>query len=298
MICAVGHRASLVGISHECDFPDGVRGLTVVTRARLSGAKTSGEIDGDVRGLLQSALAIYEIELARLEALRPDVIVTQDLCEVCAVSFDDVRAAVARLARKDVRVVNLHPMRLGDVWGDIGRVASALDAAAEGERVVAALGARVSAIARRASALAERPRVLTVEWIEPVMIGGLWMPELVELAGGVPLVTSAGQHAPALSHDALVELAPDVVVIKPCGFALSRTLEETDALRASLPWAHWAAQRDVRAYVADGNAFFNRPGPRIVESLEILAACQHPHVFADFSRAHAGSFVAFDFDSR
>jgi iron complex transport system substrate-binding protein len=294
IVCALGRRDGLVGVSHECDFPEGVGSLAILTRARLSPLKTSREIDHDVRDLLQNALAIYEIELDRLEAARPDVVVTQDLCDVCAVSIDDVRAAVLRLARKDVRVVNLHPTCLADIWGDIRRVADAIGVHAAGEHVVAALEARVSVIAARAAALVERPRVLTIEWIDPVMVGGLWMPELVELAGGVPLVTSAGEHAPTLSRDALARLAPDVVVVKPCGFSLSRTIAETAALRSAMPWDDWTRERTVRVYLADGNAYFNRPGPRIVESLEILAACTHPDAFADFWRAHAGSVIPVD----
>ena len=299
IVCALGARDRLVGVSHECDFPAGVEGLPALTRARLRPVTRSRDIDAEVRGILQDALAVYEIELDRLAAARPDLIVTQDLCDVCAVSLDDVRAAVATLARReDIRIVNLHPMRLGDVWADIARVAAALARPDEGTRVVKALCARVAEIEARSAGCRGRPRVLSIEWIDPVMIGGMWMPELIALAGGVPLVTRPGDHAPTLTREALAALAPDVVLVKPCGFPLDRTLAELHVLSASLPWGEWAAVREGRVYVGDGNAYFNRPGPRLVESLEILAACIHPEAFADFRRAHRGSVVRVERDLR
>jgi iron complex transport system substrate-binding protein len=296
IVCAVGAEADLVGISHECDFPDAVRGLPALTRARVHPVGTSRAIDREVRQVLQDALAVYEIELARLEAARPDVIVTQDLCDVCAVSFDDVCAAVAKLVDRSIRIVNLHPTRFGDVWSDIERVAEALGRAAEGGEVIRRLQARASEIAARSAARGARPRVVSIEWIEPVMIGGMWMPELIEMAGGEPLVTRPGEHAPTLAMDALRGLSPDVVVVSPCGFPRDRTLEELHELRGALPWESWPAVRAGRVYVADGNAYFNRPGPRIVESLEILAACLHPDAFPDFLGKHRSAVVRVDAD--
>jgi len=296
IICAVGAEADLVGISHECDFPESVRHLPALTRARLRPVRSSREIDREVRSILQDALAVYEIELARLEEARPDVIVTQDLCDVCAVSFNDVCAATAALVHQDIRIVNLHPTLLDDIWSDIARVAGALGRQAEGARVVSELRARSSAITRRSLTDAGRPRVLSVEWLDPVMVGGMWMPELIDRAGGVPLVTRPGDHAPTLMMDALLALAPDVVLIKPCGFPLERTIEELQVLRPSLPWESWRAVREGRVYIADGNAYFNRPGPRIVESLEILAACLRPEAFEDFRGKHRNSVIRLDAD--
>ena len=296
IVCAVGAAADLVGISHECDFPESVRGLPALTSARVHPVGTSRDIDREVRLVLQAALAVYEIELARLEAARPDVIVTQDLCDVCAVSFDDVCAAAAKLVDRSIRIVNLHPTRFGDVWSDIARVAEALGRSAEGAEVIRRLQARASEIVARAAARGPRPRVASIEWIEPVMIGGMWMPELIEMAGGTPLITSPGDHAPTLAMDALRELSPDVVVVSPCGFSLDRTLQELDALRAALPCESWPAVRAGRVYVADGNAYFNRPGPRIVESLEILAGCLHPDAFVELRGKHQSTVVRLDAD--
>ena len=298
IVCALGAEADLVGISHECDFPETVRRLPALTRARVRPVGASRDIDREIRLVLQDALAVYEIELARLEAARPDVIVTQDLCDVCAVSFSDVCAATAALVHQEVRIVNLHPTRFDDIWADIARVADALGRTAEGAAVVRGLQARASAITTRSSGRGERPRVVAVEWLDPVMLGGMWMPELIERGGGIPLVTRPGDHAPTLTRDALQGLAPDVVLIKPCGFPLGRTLEELPLLRASLPWESWRAVQAGRVYIADGNAYFNRPGPRIVESLEILAACLHPEAFHDFRSKHRDAVVRVDADLR
>lgn len=295
IVCALEAQADLCGISHECDFPPHLQALPALTRVRLAPVvRASKDIDREVREILKDALAVYEIDLERLENARPDVIVTQDLCDVCAVSFDDVCSAVNKLARKDVRIVNLHPTRLVDIWADVTRVGQALGRDAIAARVVSGLRARVDAIATRAAGAAHKPAVLSIEWIAPVMVGGMWMPELIELAGAVPLVTKPGEHAPTLSMEQLTALDPEVVLIKPCGFPVARTLEELAALRESLPWSSWRAVREGRVYVADGNAYFNRPGPRIVESLEILAACAHPELFADFRQAHAASVLRLD----
>lgn len=270
-ICAVGARDLLVGVSHECDHPADVVGLPTLTRCRTSLGRESLAIDQSIRNLLEKTVAVYEVDVDRLAALRPDVIVTQDLCDVCAVSYDDVCAAARTLGNPDLRIVNLHPTRLDEIWQDLRAVGAALGR--DAEPVLAALHARVEAVRARAAGL-PRPRVLTIEWLEPAMIGGTWMPELVALAGGEPLVTTAGQHAPTLSDEALAALDPEVVLIKPCGFDVARTFAErprVEALAAIWPRA--------ATWVADGNAYFNRPGPRIVESLEILASAVHPEVF-------------------
>jgi iron complex transport system substrate-binding protein len=270
-ICAVGAREMLVGVSHECDYPADVVGLPTLTRCRTSLGRDSLAIDRSIRNLLEKTVAVYEVDVDALAALRPDVIVTQDLCDVCAVSYDDVCAAAKTLGNPDLRIVNLHPTRLADIWADLRKVAEALGK--DAEPVLRGLHARVEAVRERAAG-AERPRVLTIEWLEPVMIGGTWMPELVTIAGGEPLVTKPGEHAPTLGDDELARLDPDVVLIKPCGFDVARTFAErarVEALAAMFPRA--------RTYVADGNAYFNRPGPRIVDSLEILAAAIHPERF-------------------
>jgi iron complex transport system substrate-binding protein len=287
IVCALGAADELVGISHECDFPPEIRDRRVLTRARIDASGSSAAIDAAVRAVIHDALSIYAVDEAGLAALAPDVIVTQDLCDVCAVSLDDVRAAVARLAhREHITIVTLTPTRLAHVLDDIERVAAALGCADAGRRVRAELDARIDAIAARARTAPHRPRVVSLEWIDPLMLGGTWMPELIELAGGVAAGAEAGAPAPTVSLDDLGRLAPDVIVVKPCGFDLARALGERDALAAVA-----AAAPAARIVVTDGNAFFNRPGPRLVESLEIMAACAHPDLFADLAAAHRDVMV-------
>ncbi len=288
MVCAVGARERLVGVSHECDWPAGVESLPVLTRPRKALPKASGAIDRAVREMLADSLAVYEVDLERLRGVAPDVVVTQDLCDVCAVALDDVRAALRELAREDVEIVSLKPLRLADVWDDVRRVGTALGERERGEQVARSLEQRCADIARRARNGA-RPAVLTIEWLDPVMIGGTWMPELVELAGGKALVTEPGQHAPTLTREELAALEPDMVLIKPCGFDLERTAAELALLERNLPWDSWKAVREGRVFAADGNAYFNRPGPRLVESLEILALCLQPSSFADCAERHVDS---------
>ena len=288
MVCAVGGSEDLVGISHECDFPEAIRDRPVLTRSRIDPHGSSLTIDLAVRAVIRDALSIYAVDEQRLAALAPDVIITQDLCEVCAVSLDDVRAAVARIAhREQVRIVSLRPTRLDDVLGDVERVAVGIGRESEGIAVRAALTARIRAIADRAARADARPRVVSLEWIDPLMLGGTWMPELIELAGGDAVGANAGQPAPTVDPRALAELSPDVIVVKPCGFSLDRALAEREILERSI---RDAVGQGTRVYVTDGNAFFNRPGPRLVESLEIMAACVHPELFEDFARKH-GSVV-------
>jgi iron complex transport system substrate-binding protein len=289
IVCALGAGDQLVGISHECDFPPAIRDRPVLTRSRIDSTATSRAIDAAVRSVIAGALSIYDVDADRLSQLSPDVIITQDLCEVCAVSLDDVRAAVARLAhRRDIAIVTLHPTRLADVLGDVERVADALGCAGRGAAVRAELEQRIAAIARRAAQVGSRPRVVSLEWIDPLMIGGTWMPELIELGGGQAVGATAGAPAPTIAPGDLAALAPDVVVVKPCGFSLPRALEERHLIEQ-----HVIAACSGRpaVYVTDGNAYFNRPGPRLVESLEIMAACIHPDRFDDLQRTHAAAIT-------
>jgi iron complex transport system substrate-binding protein len=289
LVYAVGGLESLVGVSHECDYPPAVAKLPVLTSSRITSAASSRAIDAAVREVLRDALSIYTVDDTRLAALAPDVIITQDLCEVCAVSLDDVRAAVVRLAHREaIDIVSLRPTRLAHVLSDVERVATAIGRTEAGHRARSALEARIAAISARASALPTRPSVITLEWLDPLMVGGTWMPELVALAGGTTLAATAGGPAPTITSADLAALAPDIVVIKPCGFTVERTLTER-ALIDDNVLAPLAGRAEV--YVTDGNAYFNRSGPRLVDSLEILAACIHPHAFADFAAAHAANIL-------
>jgi iron complex transport system substrate-binding protein len=286
IVCALGAGDELVGISHECDFPESVRRLPVLTSARIEASASSAAIDAAVRAVVRDALSIYTIDEDALRLARPDVIVTQDLCEVCAVSLDDVRRAVGRLAQDhEVTIVSLRPTRLADIFEDIERVGAAIGRTRESARLRRRLQERTESVAKRA-AEARALRVASIEWLEPLMLGGTWMPELIGLAGGTPVGVAAGELAPTISPEQLVAARPDVVVIKPCGFTLERSMSESETIRRMILERLDAS---CRVYVTDGNAFFNRPGPRIVESLEIMAACVHPGLFSDFAQQHAAA---------
>lgn len=289
IICALDGLAQLVGISHECDYPAAVTSRPVLTRSRVDSADPSHAIDAAVKRSVADALSIYAVDGDQLAALAPDVLVTQDVCEVCAVSLDDVHAAMARLSyRAPCHLVNLRPTRLAHVLDDIDRVAAAIGRSDRAPAVRAALADRIGAVTTRATAAtatpAGRPRTVALEWLDPLMTGGLWTPELIELAGGHAPGSYAGAPSLWVDLDQLAALRPDVVVAMPCGFSLARALAEPhllDRVAAALP-------ATTRIYVTDGNAYFNRPGPRLVDSLELLAACIHPAAFAD----HAATYAA------
>ncbi len=292
IVCELGFGAQLVGISHECDYPTTLRGIPVLTKSKLSARVSSQEIHLDVRDILRKALAIYDIDSAALQRAAPDVIVTQDLCEVCAIPFGDVQRAVQEFLPR-AKLVNLRPTRLADLWSDLAEVALALGVPERAAPLRLRLQARLARISQRARARASRPNVLTIEWIDPLMVGGLWMAELVEIAGGRALLSKAGEHAASLSRAALRNLlpAPELVLFKPCGMRLEQSLMEIDAMRDLIAEQPWPALAEGNVFLADGNAYFNRPGPRLVESAEILAALLQPLEFEDFAARHAASFT-------
>ena len=285
IVCALGLQERLVGRSHECDHPPGIKRLPVLTRPKLDPEKSSREIDDDVVRLVREGLSVYRVEAERLRDLRPDVILTQDHCEVCAASLRDVEAAVCDWAGGRPRLVSLSPSSLGDVWGDFQRVSDALGVPDRGRALVRELTDRVTAVGEATGGLPDPPSVACIEWIDPLMAAGNWMPELVHLAGGRNLFGATGQHSPRLEWEALRAADPDLLLVLPCGFDLPRTREEMAPLARRPDWRELSAVRSGRVFLTDGNRYFNRPGPRLVESLEILAEILHP---ARFDFGHAG----------
>lgn len=279
IVCALGCEAQLVGRSHECDFPAAVKCLPVCTSPKFEVAGLSYEIDQRVKAILQESLSVYRVDAARLEQLQPTHIITQSQCEVCAVSLKDVAAAVCQFTSSQPVIVSLEPNSLADVWADIRRVAAALNAPAQGATLIAGLQQRMNRITEQARAVTTQPTVACIEWIEPLMAAGNWMPELVAMAGGVNLFGETGKHSPWMSWDELITKDPDVIFISPCGFDIARTLEETHLLISNPAWDKLKAVRAGRVFIGDGNQYFNRPGPRLLESLEILAEVLHPALF-------------------
>jgi iron complex transport system substrate-binding protein len=279
IVCALGRERFLVGRSHECDYPDSIKRLPVCTEPRFDVAGSSREIDERVKQTLTEEISVYRVHEDLLRHLVPDVILTQAQCAVCAVSEEDVARAVLDWGDATPRVVSLQPNALGDVWRDIREVGRALDADEEGHALADALKRRVGTIAAAAQEQPARPTVACLEWLDPLMAGGNWVPELVELAGGTNLFGVAGKHAPWMSWDELCRRDPDVIIALPCGFDLERTRAEMAHVARHPAWRGLRAVQAERVFVTDGNQFFNRPGPRLVESLEILAEILHPQRF-------------------
>ena len=260
IVCGLGLRGSLVGRSHECDFPEGVEALPVLTAARVDSSLSSDALDAQVKAILEQKLPLYTLDEARLSALAPDVVITQASCEVCAIDFTLVQGTLARTGSR-ARLISLQPARLTDVLDDIAGVAAACGVAGRGTALVAELGARLEAA--RAGAVA-RPRVAVVEWLAPLMLAGHWIPDVVEAAGGLTVGPAPGVPSPYAGWDELRALRPDAIVVGLCGFDLERTLREARVCLGEL--------RAVceRVLFMDGNAYLNRPGPRLVDAAEII----------------------------
>jgi iron complex transport system substrate-binding protein len=279
IVCALGFGDKLVGRSHECDYPVSVKSLPQCTAPKFRLDGTSYEIDQRVRALVAEALSVYRVDAQAIENLKPTHIITQAQCEVCAVSLNDVEQAVCEITSTRPVIVSLKPDSLTDVWDDIMKVGTALGAQSQAKELIQNLQDSMRGITTKAQGLATRPTVAYIEWIDPLMAGGNWMPELVEAAGGTSLFAVSGKHSPQMSWPVLCEADPDIIFISPCGFDIARTLQETGLLKEKAGWRDLRAVQSGRVFVADGNQFFNRPGPRLLESLQILAETIHPEAF-------------------
>lgn len=279
IVFALEQSHLLVGRSHECDYPPEALRIPPVTCANIPADLSSAEIDAAVSGTLVSAGSLYELDLPLLEKLQPDLILTQRLCDVCAVSADRVQEAVAGLQSRP-RVLNLEPHSLDDILENIRTVGEAIGCAEQADRVIHSLRRRVEAVAEKAARIPARPRVVCMEWVDPPYCGGHWMKELVDLAGGRDDI--ANLHRPSYRIDwrRVLDFAPEVIVLTCCGFGLERNRREAQLLAGFDGAASLPAFQSGRVFATDGSSYFSRPGPRIVESLEILAHCIHPEVFA------------------
>ncbi len=285
-LCALGFEDQLVGRSHECDFPPSIQSLTVCSEAKFDLNGSSLEIDQRVKETLQTAISVYRVFPDELERLKPTHIVTQDQCEVCAVSFEDVERAAKELISSSPEIVSLAPNSLEDIYQGIMEIANSLDAQARGTSLVSSMRERLVDIERNIVDLNTRPSVVCVEWIDPFMAAGNWVPSLVQIAGGMDLRGIANVHTPKLDLSKLVEADPEKLVVMPCGWGIEKnTAEMFEALKHP-EWQSLRAVESGELYITDGNHYFNRPGPRVVESAEILAEIFHPE---RFNFGHEGS---------
>ena len=280
ILYSLGLGDRLVAASHECDYPPEALRLPKATRALITGGASSAEIDFAVKERLSSGAPLYEIDAELIAELRPDLIVTQAQCDVCAVRYQDVSDLVNSDSRlHGTRIVALNPSTMADILDAIRLLGDAAGASAAARLFVASLEKRIERI-RSTSAGLVRPRVVVIEWVEPLMTAGHWTPELVQWAGGSPLLAAAGEPSAYVRWSDVAAADPDVMIVSPCGYGLTRAMDELPSLERLLGWNDMRAVRDGKVFVLDGNAYLSRGGPRFVDALEILAHLLHPEVFA------------------
>ncbi|MGA8221712.1 MAG: ABC transporter substrate-binding protein [Candidatus Acidiferrales bacterium] len=280
---------SVAGVTHECDFPPEAAGKPALIRPRVDPQATPAEIDRQVTELVARGESIYAVDAELLARLAPDLIITQDLCHVCAASPDDLAAALTQLPKLP-RVLTLTPHSLGDVWQDICRVGEATGNLRDAELLAAGLAARVAAIAEIAKSASLRLRVLCLEWLDPFYIGGHWVPDMVAMAGGEDVLGRPGEPSFKATAEEIAKTNPEIIIVMPCGYSAKRVVAEFDWARLPASWKDFPAIRERRVFAVDANGYFSRPGPRLADGVELLAYLFHPELFS--LRLPAGSFQA------
>ena len=276
IVCALGLSDALVGISQDCDFPPEIRGRPVLSAAIVEPADPSALIDRRIRQAVHNGQSVYHLDAAALARLAPDLILTQELCAVCAPSYTLVERA-AKVLHGQPQVLSLEPAGLSDVLDNILLVGRMAGSERRAEALVERLRARIDAIRRHPVPL--RPRVACLEWLDPLYAGGHWIPEMVDAAGGLDVLGQAGGPSRLIPWDAVLGAHPEVLVLMPCGFDVRRTRAELGRLTGRPGWLDLPAVRGSRVYLTDASAYFNRPGPRLVDGLEVLASAIHPEIF-------------------
>src|SRR6266496_2677972 len=301
MACALGLGDQLVGITHECDYPPEIEGKPVVVRNVLPiETMSQPEIDAAVTQRMRDGLSLYQVDEKLLQKLAPDIILTQDLCQVCAPSGNEVTEALELLSKKP-QILWLTPKSLEEIFDNLRELGRATGHAREAEELIAAGHARLEKVAAVTRNLSHRPRVFCLEWLDPVYCSGHWMPEMVEIAGGVDALARKGADSVRIPWNDVLEWAPEVLIITPCGFNLDKVFELTPQLFNNPGWSDLPAVRNGRVYAVDANSYFARPGPRVVEGTELLAHLIHPELFQwegsqeafrriEFSKATPASF--------
>ena len=279
IICKLGYRKQLVGISHECDYPNSISGLPVLTKARLSPEGTSIEINQSVTDLLQRGLSVYDVDDSLLKSLSPEIIVTQAQCEACAVSLDQIQDIVSNWTLNQTEIISLEPNTLNEVWLGFDIIAKTMGAPESSSILKSEINERFKLLKNKLKGTGQKPTVLCIEWIEPIMVAANWVPELVGLAGGRNVMSVSGADSNFCSWDEIKRTNPDIIIMMPCGFGIKRTFEDIDYLQNRKGWQELKAVKEGKVFVVDGNQYFNRPGPRLLDSAEILAEIIHQEYF-------------------
>jgi iron complex transport system substrate-binding protein len=283
---AIGAGDSVVGVTHECDFPAEAGSKPALIRPRVDASALPAEVDRQVRELVGRRENIYALDAELLLRLQPDLIVTQDLCEVCAISADDLAAAVSRFpSGTRPRVVSFSPRTIGEVWDGIREIAKAADRESEGQSLAEWLALEVKAVGEAVAELLPRPKVLCLEWFDPPFMAGHWVPEMVRLAGGIDVLGREGEPSLPIQWQEVVSARPEIVILMSCGYNLERNINVWRSTKLPPGWHEIPAVRNDRVYAVDANAYFSRPGPRLSEGVALLAALLHPtRVRTDLAR--------------
>ncbi len=271
IIVLLGIEEYLIGRSHECDFPESIIHLPVCTKSLIDSDASSSQIDVEVKERLSKALSVYEVDIPLLKSLQPDIILTQDQCKACAVHPDDLKKYLLEEINHPLEIVSLHPNSLETIFEDMQNIGDLLNRSAEANKQIEELRERAELICHKVKFVKTKARVACIEWLDPIMTAGNWTPELIDMAGGIPVLAEKQEHSKYKTMQELLEEDPDILLIAPCGFTIERTLSEMHLLTQHPEWKKLRAVQKEEVYIADGNAYFNRPGPRIIDSIEILA---------------------------
>jgi iron complex transport system substrate-binding protein len=277
MVCALGLADSLVGITYECDYPPEARAKTIVVTSKLSQVTNPGEIDRQVSEFMARGESLYQIDAETLGRVAPDLILTQDLCHVCAASPGDLKEALTRLEYSP-QVLSLNPNHLADVWQDILAVGKAAGREREAEDLVGSLEARVREVERATAKVSTKPRVACLEWLDPPFVAGHWVPEMIAKAGGVDVLGRAGEPGFRSEWAKVYEARPEMIVVAPCGYHLAETVKEFRGMKFPAGWDSLPAVRNREVFAVDASSYFSRPGPRLATGVEILGQLIHPEV--------------------
>lgn len=279
VLYGLGVEKMLVGRSHECDYPSQVDEIPVCSSATVNNEMSSEAINEKVKESLLNAVSVYQLDIELIKSLKPDIVITQSQCKACAVDVEQVEGELQKALGRKVQIIDLAPSSLEEFYEDIMKISDPIDVFGRGKRYVKALKTRIQHIEAITEKKKNKPVVAAIEWMEPLMVAGHWMPELIEFAGGTPSITEKGKPSQWIQWEDIQSLNPDVLFIANCGFSIKRTMQEIDLLKSKPGWSELKAVKNNQVYAADGNAFFNRSGPRLVESIEILCDILHPENF-------------------
>ena len=281
IVAFLGQKNSIIGRSHECDYPHDLNHVVKLTSPKINVDGTSGEIDKQINTILENSLSVYKVDVKKLKELKPDYIITQAHCEVCAVSLSEVENIVSKNLNENTKIISLQPNTLDDVFNDIKRVAKNLNIENKiNNKLIKSLDERLKKIKKSSSKEKNKPTVACIEWIDPLMTAGNWIPEMVEIAGGINILGKSGNDSHWIKFEEIADQDPEIIIFLPCGFNIKKTKEElNNLLKQNSKWKSLKAFKNKKLFITDGNQFFNRPGPRLIESLEIFAEIIHPKVF-------------------